>query len=501
MHIRQSAHRILVVGAMVSAVLCLSACQNNKVPPLPTPSSTPSPSSPSSGSPSPSGAPSSPPSSPSSSPGSSGSSSPSSSPGASLPSSGLPDLSGRSGQQGQKGKKGPRGSQSQSGSEGRSGTDVAEAGKPGGQSGEQSGSDSESGDPAGSQRAGQTAAGDELQRAGEQIAKAGSGEIDPLIPETNADPSEDGDVFADGTSGINNDSDDWSEPSANGLPSDDSSQTANSGGSVGDMGEPAEGGGVAGNLPPELADEVRAAQEALAKAGEALQEAGVAVANAETDEELAAAEALLGDARIAVIVAAQGVETVEDDLSEMPDFGGPEGDIFQDTNAALQEANIALVIATRSILIARTGSAEFPGGTGVPGEAEIDGEIAALEDELDESLVIFDGEIGGAREAAVAKSTPPGTGGGGGRGIEGPEQAPVPISEQGDLMEMPATEDKPEQQQVATADMPDLNQGDIPDAQGDDIVATQLREAAMAESDPELQAKLWEEYKRYKEGL
>jgi len=42
---------------------------------------------------------------------------------------------------------------------------------------------------------------------------------------------------------------------------------------------------------------------------------------------------------------------------------------------------------------------------------------------------------------------------------------------------------------------------DIPSPQGDDIVAKQLREAAMAEQDPELREKLWEEYKRYKAGL
>ncbi len=42
---------------------------------------------------------------------------------------------------------------------------------------------------------------------------------------------------------------------------------------------------------------------------------------------------------------------------------------------------------------------------------------------------------------------------------------------------------------------------DIPDGQDDDIVAQQLREAAMAETDPELKKKLWEEYRRYKEGI
>lgn len=39
---------------------------------------------------------------------------------------------------------------------------------------------------------------------------------------------------------------------------------------------------------------------------------------------------------------------------------------------------------------------------------------------------------------------------------------------------------------------------DVADASGDDIVARQLREAAMAETDPELAKKLWDEYRDYK---
>jgi hypothetical protein len=39
---------------------------------------------------------------------------------------------------------------------------------------------------------------------------------------------------------------------------------------------------------------------------------------------------------------------------------------------------------------------------------------------------------------------------------------------------------------------------DVPDGKGDDVVARQLREAAMKEQDPELRRKLWDEYKRYK---
>ena len=42
-----------------------------------------------------------------------------------------------------------------------------------------------------------------------------------------------------------------------------------------------------------------------------------------------------------------------------------------------------------------------------------------------------------------------------------------------------------------------IGQADIPDAKDDDVVARQLREAALAETDPELREALWEELRRY----
>jgi len=41
---------------------------------------------------------------------------------------------------------------------------------------------------------------------------------------------------------------------------------------------------------------------------------------------------------------------------------------------------------------------------------------------------------------------------------------------------------------------------DIPAATDDDILARQLREAAMNETDPALREKLWDEYRRYIKG-
>jgi hypothetical protein len=51
--------------------------------------------------------------------------------------------------------------------------------------------------------------------------------------------------------------------------------------------------------------------------------------------------------------------------------------------------------------------------------------------------------------------------------------------------------------QGASASGPD----DLPDPSGDDVVARQLREAAEAERDPELKARLWDEYRRYRKGI
>jgi hypothetical protein len=42
---------------------------------------------------------------------------------------------------------------------------------------------------------------------------------------------------------------------------------------------------------------------------------------------------------------------------------------------------------------------------------------------------------------------------------------------------------------------------DVGDGSDDDIVARQLREAAMAEEDPALREKLWDEYRRYKASV
>ncbi len=80
-----------------------------------------------------------------------------------------------------------------------------------------------------------------------------------------------------------------------------------------------------------------------------------------------------------------------------------------------------------------------------------------------------EGEAGGRGESAGGESATQGGGGGVGGGVlggSGPNAVPA----------------------------------DIPDGRDDDIVARQLREAAMKETDPELRERLWEEYRQYKKS-
>jgi len=59
-----------------------------------------------------------------------------------------------------------------------------------------------------------------------------------------------------------------------------------------------------------------------------------------------------------------------------------------------------------------------------------------------------------------------------------------------------APEGTPPQEQDDASRVP----ADVGDGRGDDVVARQIREAAMAEEDPKIRERLWEEYRRYKRG-
>jgi len=150
-------------------------------------------------------------------------------------------------------------------------------------------------------------------------------------------------------------------------------------------------------------------------------------------------------------------------------------------------------------------SCEGAGGVGqYPGESEADRK-ARLEKTLEESVGGFDevladeqreistvgrntegfgGSGGGAGTGRVGLGKQGGGGSGGGSGEGAQVSVPQEPKEAsvGGLSEEEIRSRTPE---------------DIPDLVSEDIVAKQLREAALAEDDPELRERLWDEYRMY----
>jgi hypothetical protein len=137
---------------------------------------------------------------------------------------------------------------------------------------------------------------------------------------------------------------------------------------------------------------------------------------------------------------------------------------------------------------------------------------ATLDAELDAGLGEFDQRLLREQErvkAKAAKSTGGGAAAGGqgagtaGEGsgesaaIAGSTSAKDTASAASTAEQPPSAAGGPKGDQSARAPQP----ADVPDGRDDDVVARQLREAAEKESDPELRKKLWDEYRRYKQGV
>jgi hypothetical protein len=149
------------------------------------------------------------------------------------------------------------------------------------------------------------------------------------------------------------------------------------------------------------------------------------------------------------------------------------------------------------------GSADVAGGggsgvlTGSEQVAILDGQLNRGTGDFDDLILRERGTIQG-----TAKSAPEGGGdedsseggGGGGGGYNVPPMASSGGG-QGGAGPIPRGAYDADIPQQTTAYPPPA---DIPSGTDDDVVARQLREAAMREPDPKLREKLWDEYRKYK---
>ena len=148
------------------------------------------------------------------------------------------------------------------------------------------------------------------------------------------------------------------------------------------------------------------------------------------------------------------------------------------------------------------GTVAGTGGVGSVGQfpGESDAERAErLGKELEESIGGFDEVLNEEqREVASAGRNLEGFGGGAG----GRSGGSVSLGEQGGgSVAVVNTGKEPRVSPTAGMTEEEIRErtpDDIPVTVDDDIIARQLREAALAEEDPELRERLWEEYRKYK---
>jgi len=136
--------------------------------------------------------------------------------------------------------------------------------------------------------------------------------------------------------------------------------------------------------------------------------------------------------------------------------------------------------------------------TGAEATAALDAELFAGLGEFDEMLLREQERVKAATPRTDGASGGGGGGGSGGSGSNGGE-----YDDSGDTESASGGEPTYGQgagpgsrQSTASSSAPP----GTPDGSDDDVVARQLREAAEKETDPELKKKLWEEYRKYKQG-
>jgi hypothetical protein len=164
------------------------------------------------------------------------------------------------------------------------------------------------------------------------------------------------------------------------------------------------------------------------------------------------------------------------------------------------------------------GPASGPGSKAPPAAATPAEEVAALENKLGGSLAEFDellleearraqtrktdggsgsrgGYGGGAAGAQVSKGSGSGSKSPGAAGAD--DGSPVPQRPAGTAGSPGGPIDTKDPGTAgATAAVPP----DVGDGNDDDVVARQIRKAAETEPDPELRKRLWDEYRKYKQG-
>ena len=142
----------------------------------------------------------------------------------------------------------------------------------------------------------------------------------------------------------------------------------------------------------------------------------------------------------------------------------------------------------------------------------VDLPVAGEDEILDAALSVLDGEIQEEREEQANSGTAA-------EGVLGTGEDGIAVVRAGDAGDgtgeetvvggtstasIPRSGSSTRVGETVASQLPDrakTKEDEVPDARDDDVVARQLREAALAETDPELREALWEELRAYKGSI
>ena len=144
------------------------------------------------------------------------------------------------------------------------------------------------------------------------------------------------------------------------------------------------------------------------------------------------------------------------------------------------------------------GVGQYPGETAAERQARLEGDLEESVGDFDEVLAEEQREISTVgRDTGGFGSGSGGGGGGVGLGKQGRGSGMSGTGEQANTTAHDESKATPSVDQMSEEQIASRTPNDIPDLVSEDIVAKQLREAAVAEDDPQLRERLWEEYRNY----
>ena len=147
--------------------------------------------------------------------------------------------------------------------------------------------------------------------------------------------------------------------------------------------------------------------------------------------------------------------------------------------------------------LAHGSAPQYPGESEAERQARLEGTLDKSVGDFDEVLAEEQREISTVGRNTEGYGNASGGGGGVGLGKQGKGGGMAGTGEAANTTPSDESRATPSLEELSEEQIASRTPEDIPELVSEDIVAKQLREAALSEDDPVLRERLWEEYRKY----